>query len=213
MSENSTGSPGRRDRFPGFDVMAQSMHWDAVTRSVIEDRLTWSGTLRFFTPTQARCARALFDELLDQTGGPRIPVLEMVDERLANGETDGWHYDTMPSDSEAWVRTLASLDADAQTRDDAALADLTPRQRRNIIQSVQDLGSDQWHGLDASHVWSLWTRYACTAFYAHPLAWQEIGFAGPAYPRGYKNLGLNRLEPFEVRDAHPELDPGAGMES
>ena len=29
------------------------------------------------------------------------------------------------------------------------------------------------------HVWSLWTRYACTAFYSHPWAWNEIGFGGP----------------------------------
>jgi hypothetical protein len=46
-------------------------------------------------------------------------------------------------------------------------------------------------------------RYACTAFYSHPWAWNEIGFGGPAYPRGYKNLGLDRREPWEVseRDA------------
>jgi hypothetical protein len=57
------------------------------------------------------------------------------------------------------------------------------------------------------HVWSLWTRYACTAFYAHPFAWAEIGFPGPAYPRGYKNAGAGQLEPFEVRDARPGEDP------
>ena len=42
---------------------------------------------------------------------------------------------------------------------------------------------DCWHGRPAKHVWSLWTRYACTAFYSHPSAWTEIGFPGPAYPR------------------------------
>jgi hypothetical protein len=72
---------------------------------------------------------------------------------------------------------------------------------------VQDLGSRDWHGLPAGHVWSLWTRYACTALYAHPAAWDEIGFPGPAYPRGYKNLGVDAREPFEVRDARPTLDP------
>ena len=56
-------------------------------------------------------------------------------------------------------------------------------------------------------MWSLWTRYACTAFYSHPAAWDEIGFAGPAYPRGYKNIGIDKLEPFEVRDADPGDDP------
>ena len=56
-------------------------------------------------------------------------------------------------------------------------------------------------------MWSLWTRSACTAFYSHPLAWNEIGFSGPAYPRGYKNPGIDAREPFEVRDTHPSDDP------
>jgi hypothetical protein len=73
---------------------------------------------------------------------------------------------------------------------------------------VQDLAgdSDSWHGLPASHVWSLWTRYACTAFYAHPWAWNEIGFGGPAYPRGYKNAGLGKREPWE-RPERASHDP------
>ena len=56
-------------------------------------------------------------------------------------------------------------------------------------------------------MWSLWTRYACTAFYAHPFAWAEIGFSGPAYPRGYKNAGVGKLEPFEVADARDSENP------
>ncbi len=44
-------------------------------------------------------------------------------------------------------------------------------------------------------------------------AWQEIGFPGPAYPRGYKNIGIDRREPFEVRDAHPNIADGWAPES
>ena len=79
--------------------------------------------------------------------------------------------------------------------------------RRQLVQAVQDRGSGQWHGLNAAHVWSLWTRYACTAFYAHPSVWDEIGFPGPAYPRGYKNPGVDAREPFEVADVRPDDDP------
>jgi len=61
-------------------------------------------------------------------------------------------------------------------------------------------------------LWSLWIRYACTAFYSHPFAWDEIGFTRPAYPRGYKNLGVDRLEPFEVRDVRPDADPTKGAD-
>ena len=59
----------------------------------------------------------------------------------------------------------------------------------------------------AGQVWSRGTRCACTALYAHPAAWEEIGFPGPAYPRGYKNIGVDGREPFEVKDARPAQDP------
>jgi hypothetical protein len=52
----------------------------------------------------------------------------------------------------------------------------------------------------------MWIRYACVAYYSHPSAWNEIGFGGPAYPRGYKNLGLDRREPWEVREVD-DRDP------
>jgi hypothetical protein len=74
---------------------------------------------------------------------------------------------------------------------------------------MHERGDAGWHGLNASRVWSLWTRYACTAFYSHPWAWNEIGFSGPAFPRGYKNAGLDSREPFEVRDRKPREDPAS----
>jgi hypothetical protein len=50
-------------------------------------------------------------------------------------------------------------------------------------------------------------RYSCTAYYAHPRAWDEMGWGGPAYPRGYKNIGVDAREPYEVADADPGFDP------
>jgi hypothetical protein len=37
----------------------------------------------------------------------------MIDARLAAGETDGWRYEDMPEDGQAWRDTLAYLDEDA----------------------------------------------------------------------------------------------------
>jgi hypothetical protein len=75
-------------------------------------------------------------------------------------------------------------------------------EQTSSIQCVQDLASKgkAWHGYRAERVWGLWTRYACTAYYSHPSAWNEIGFGGPAYPRGYLNLGVDRREKWEVAD-------------
>jgi hypothetical protein len=197
----------RRPRFPGFDVMDQAPHWDEVTRDLVASRLAEHPTKKFFNNIEGRCARFLLDLLTGQQDEPRIPVLEMVDARLAAGETDGWRYDDMPEDGQAWRDSLSYLDEDSRAACGLPFAEAPEKDQLAIIQAVQDLKSADWHGLNAAHVWSLWTRYACTALYAHPWAWNEIGFSGPAYPRGYKNAGVDKLEPFEVRDARPSGDP------
>jgi hypothetical protein len=201
---------GQRQRFPGFDVLGQSPHWDPVTAGVVKARIGPPAPLTFFAAAEQACARAMLNLLTGQDDEPRIPVLEMVDARLAAGETDGWRYADMPEDGQAWRDTLAYLDADAGARCGTTFAAAPEKDQAELIQSVLD--GDDWHGLSAAHVWSLWTRYACTALYSHPSAWDEMGFPGPAYPRGYKNIGVGRLESFEVADARPADDPvGEGL--
>ena len=52
--------------------------------------------------------------------------------------------------------------------------------------------------IDASRAWSVVMRAVLAAFYSHPWAWNEIGFGGPAYPRGYMRLqpGPAGREPY-----------------
>ena len=195
-------TPQGRGRFPGFDVLAEVDRWDDVTAGVVLARLAPTTDLSFFTLAENGAVRALMDLLFAQDCDPRVPVVAMIDARLAAGETDGWHYDDMPGDASAWQQTLAALDEDARELGDRPFARLEQHQQAALVQRVQDLGQDgkTWRGLPAKHVWSLWTRYGCAAFYSHPWAWNEMGFPGPAYPRGYKNMGIDSREPFEVAD-------------
>jgi Gluconate 2-dehydrogenase subunit 3 len=196
-------------RFPGFDVLSQTGRWDPVTADLIAARIGPPQPPQFFTATEQAAAAALLNQLTGQCDEPlEVSIVEMVDARLAAGETDGWRYADMPEDGQAWRDTLGYLDKDAHARCGTSFADAAEADQQAMIQSVQDGADDgAWHGLPATRVWSLWTRYACTALYAHPRAWSEIGFPGPAYPRGYKNAGVGRREPFEVADARPAEDP------
>jgi len=188
-------------------VLDQAGSWDAVTAGVVLSRIGRLPGIRFFTPAEEATATALCDRLLGQDSEPKVAVVPQIDARLAERQTDGWHYADMPEDGQAWRSSLRFLDEDSQDACARDFAQAPAEDQRAILQAVQDLGSKDWHGLNAAHVWSLWTRYACTAFYAHPSAWNEIGFPGPAYPRGYKNAGVDSREPYEVADAYPADDP------
>jgi hypothetical protein len=197
-------TPGGKGRFAGFDVLAEVDRWDDVTAGVVLARLDPQPDYSFFTPAEQATADALFDRLLAQDDEPKVPVLQLVDQRLALDMTDGWFYEDMPEDAEAWRTTLAALDDDAQHQRGSPFHALDRADQAALLQTVAD--AETWHGLNAEHVWSLWTRYACAAFYSHPWAWNEIGFGGPAYPRGYKNLGLGKQERWE-RSETDAADP------
>jgi hypothetical protein len=216
LPRTGTTPGGRQSRFPGFDVLAEVDAWDPVTAGVVLARMGPQPPLRYFDTEQESVARPLMDLILDQHVEPRVPVFEMVDQRLAELTTDGWRYEDLPPDAEAWSRSMTALDEDARERFGRPFSACSVRERGELLQTLLDLGDDPWHGMKADRVWSLWYRYVCSAFYSHPWTWNEIGFPGPAYPRGYKNRGVNRLEPFEVEDRldlDPVADPASPLES
>ena len=55
-----------------------------------------------------------------------------------------------------------------------------------------------------SSFWQLMMGDASDAYYAHPWAWDEIGFGGPAYPRAYTRLERGEPEPWEVEEKRYE---------
>ena len=185
-------------------ALGQVHTWDDATKGVVLARLGPRPPLHFFTPAEEATAGALLDQLLAQWDEPRVPVLEFVDARLSEGVTDGWRFADMPEDGAAWRASLSALDDDAATRHEGRpFGELSHGDQYRLLRHVQDLGAGgkDWHGLHAGHVWTLWTRYACAAFYAHPATWDEIGYGGPAYPRGYLRLGRGVREPWE--EEHP----------
>jgi hypothetical protein len=194
-------------RFPGFSVLGQAGHWDEATRSIVLARLEPPGPTRFFSRAEQATAVALVALLVDVDRRLATSLVAEIDGRLADDETDGWHYDDMPIDEEAWRRSLAALDAEATARGADAFAGLPDDAADAVLAGIAESDAATWHALPRNRTWDLWMRYACTAYYAHPAAWDEMGWPGPAYPRGYKNIGIDAREPFEVRDTHPRVDP------
>jgi gluconate 2-dehydrogenase subunit 3-like protein len=173
-------------------------------------RLEQGGELSFFSIEQAPTLRAFADVVLAQDAEPRVPVVEMVDEKLAAGRLDGYQYEDMPDDRATWQIVLAGLDHSAREwHGSASFADCDAANREGIVKALASaqLTGGPWEQLNVSRAWAVCTRMLLEAFYSHPWAWNEIGFGGPAYPQGYMRLGpLGVLEPRERPGATDE-DP------
>jgi gluconate 2-dehydrogenase subunit 3-like protein len=191
-------TPQMHGRYPDYDVLASARHWDETTRQAILDRVEHPPPLRFFDADEARDLGAFLDVVLAQDAEPRIPVLAMVDAKLDAGKLDGFRYAHMPDDRETWRLVARAL---------AGFAALGTRERYDVVAGFAD-GTLAGLDIDAKSAWSVVMRGALSAFYSHPWAWNEIGFGGPAYPRGYMRLqpGPAGRDPHEALEAF-DVDP------
>ncbi|HEX4804823.1 MAG TPA: gluconate 2-dehydrogenase subunit 3 family protein [Conexibacter sp.] len=197
-------TPQMHGRYPDYDVLSQARHWDEATRRVVMRRVRETPPIRFFANEEIPTLRAFLDTVLAQDAEPRIPVLEMVDAKMHARRFDGWRYAGMPDDAQVWKVVAAGLDEAAGGCFAACDAD----ERLEICGAFSrgELGGGAWERVDVRRAWSVVMRIALAQFYSHPWAWNEIGFGGPAYPRGYARLGVGMGESWEGTPQF-DLDP------
>ncbi len=192
-------TPQMHGRFPDYDVLAEQDHWDEVTRRVVLSRVHDVPEIRFFETAELATLTVFADLFLAQDSEPRIPVMAYVDEKLHSGELDGYPYFDMPADRETWRRVSRGLDEEARRRGADRFALLGLDDQLEIVHrfAKAKLHGGVWDTLNVSRAWGVVTRHLLHQFYSHPWAWNEIGFGGPAYPRGYSRFGSPHLDTAE----------------
>ena len=192
-------TPQMRGRYPDYDVLHEADHWDDVTRRLVLDRVQNVPPIRFFTAAEALTLGAFCDLVLAQDSEPKIPVLNMVDAKLYSGELDGFRYEDMPDDPETWRRVALGLDTAARQHGAVDFVNAALEVQELVVKAFAegDLHGEVWDELPAARAWKVVTRAILSAFYSHPWAWNEIGFGGPAYPRGYARIGACQRESWE----------------
>lgn len=199
-------------RYPGYDVLAKrdTPSWDSISRQVVEARLATPLQPRFFDQAQWAAVVALCDCVVAQPADrPEVPVAAMLDARLFENHGDGWRDARMPPLRDAWRIGLAALDGESRAAHGVVLAQLDPGQLTMLIGSMQrgELHGDEWHGIPPALFFServLHDLYG--VYYSHPAAWSEIGFGGPANPRGYVRLYKDRRDPWEAIEVAVDAD-------
>jgi len=163
--------------------------------------------IRFFTPAEARTMEAVVDRILpqdDRTEERRIPILPIIDERLFANRIEGYRYEDMPHDQEAYRIAAKAIEETAHALYKNSFADLSTLEQEEILQAIHDekpfAAERTWARMNIRRFWELLISDCCSAYYAHPWAWDEIGFGGPAYPRGYMRLERGEPEPWEVKE-------------
>lgn len=201
-------------RFPGYDVLAKrgSPSWNAKTREVIDQRLALPRQPRFLSPEEFRLLEALCSRIVPQPPErPPVPLAAMVDAKLFEDRRDGHRDHRLPPLRDAWRQGLAGIEAEAQRRSNVPFAALDAAEQDVLLGAVQEgkIPGD-WDGMAPDLFFKKrLIPDIVTSYYGHPTAWNEIGFGGPASPRGYVRLDLDRRDPWEAAEAEPGLEETA----
>lgn len=197
--------------YSGFSTLSQQSFWDPATRKVVLDRVGSSLPLRFFSADEAKFWEAVFDHLIpqtDRTPDRRIPILPALDDRLNRNRTGGYRYEDMPHDQEAYRLGADAIQQEAQHRYGGDFLVIPYLQQDLILKALHDgkpaSARQIWKRMSVHRFWQLILGDAIEAYYAHPWAWDEIGFGGPAYPRAYFRLERGEAEPWEVEEQRYE---------
>ena len=172
---------------------------------------------RFFTAIEWETLSALCDRIMPQPANrPAVPLPAYVDAKITEKHLDGYRYASLPQQGEAWQRGLAALDAEAQAGHGGRFHTLASDQQDGLIKRMQegDLKHEAWGGMPCKPFFEHRVIADIThAYYAHPTAWNELGFGGPASPRGYVRMQLDRRDPWEAAEAKPGEEERARREN
>jgi len=199
------------DRYPGYDVLAKrySPSWNEQTRQVVDARLSLDPTAHlFFSDEEWPTVRAISARIVPQpTSGPeRVPVAALIDRKLHADAGDGYRDARLPPMGEAWRRALRAIDGEAAARHRRRFHDCAAAEQDALLRVVQagDARDPAWGDMPPAVFFTERLLHdIVTAYYAHPAAWSEIGFGGPAGPRGYVRMNYDRRDPWEAAEAKP----------
>ncbi len=210
----------RQDLYPGYDVLAKrdTPSWNEQTREVIDARLALDPEGHsFFTDAEWATLKALVDRIVPQPASRTapIPVAAMVDEKM-RGPGDGFRIASLPPMGEAWRRGLAALAAEAEERHGRRFHEIGTAEQDAIVRDAKEGRGKEaaWAGLPPKEFFShRVVPDVVKSYYAHPTAWNEIGWGGPASPRGYVRMDFNRRDPWEAAEAKPGQEEKARREN
>ncbi len=201
----------RKNLYPGYDVLAKrdTPSWNAKTREVIDARLRLGPhTRRFLTEAEWATLRAICDRIVPQPSErpDNVCVPALVDHKLATKSLDGFRHAELPEQGEAWRRGLAAFEAEAHAAYGAPFSDLGAWAQDGLLKAAEagTLAHAAWGGMPPKLFFGQRViPDVVKAYYEHPTAWSEIGWGGPAGPRGYVRMDFDRRDPWEAAEAKP----------
>ena len=192
--------------YAGYDVLEKwdSVSYNAATRAVLARRLQAVPKRQFLSADEWTLLEAVCARLIPQPDRTLpIPITPWIDEALALNRGEGFRHDDMPPQRDAWRRGIAGIEGEARQRHGRRFVELESGLQDRLLEAMQTGTVDPllWGGLPVKRFFvDVLLKTVAGVYYSHPAAWSEIGFGGPAGPRGYVRMGFDDRDPWEAKE-------------
>lgn len=178
--------------YPEFDVMEQKEYWDDHSREIVEKRLLKeAATYQSLTEREANTLFQFCSILLDEQREEILRyILRHFDQKLSSDIGEGQRKKNIPPAPILIKGGLAELFEWGE-----------PIEKKQVERMINDshVFSCQEFSVPIKDFMSKMLLVTTAAYYSHPVVWSEIGYAGPAYPRGYVRTEWGLTDPWEAR--------------
>lgn len=185
--------------------MDEEKQWDSHTRQIVGKRTETDSffPLQYFTEKESSTLFQLCAIFLDDLRDPIISfIVHHFDSTLAANIGESQRKAGVPQQSVLIRDGLALLDQVCTHIYGSSFDSLKDETKKEVVSNLMQGNFTLEYGQISIPVKDFIQKIsseATAAYYSHPIIWSEIGYAGPAYPRGYVRTELGLTDPWEAK--------------
>jgi len=196
-----------RTRYPGYDILKEQYHWDDHTREIVLKRLGPFPEHKFLNEYQAQMIFAIAQHVVYDNRKEILDyVLHHMDSTLSSLVGEDQRKAGTPEQKVLIREGLKAIDKLANKKYGKPFLEINIEQQLSVLTALhkgQAPPMDEWQTIPQKELFKKLATTIVSAYYSHPTVWSEIGYGGPAYPRGYVRVERGLTDPWEAkRDAN-----------
>lgn len=181
----------KESHYPGYDVWEEHTEWDEHTRSIVVRRKTPQVVYKYFSREEAMMMEAAIYLLVDDRRLEILTyVLQHLDESLSAEIGESQRKQGVLEKKALFRDGLGRIELISHRGHGMGFVTLQMDQQTEVLRTTEQEYPDFFKQL---------VNMVVEAYYSHPIVWSDIGYGGPAYPRGYVRVEKGLLDPWEAK--------------
>lgn len=193
----------KQSHYPSFDVMNEQDEWDDHTQTVVTSRLKPRRSYQFLTDGEAETIRRICSILVNDEKAEVLDfVIDHIDQTLYQSTGEGQRKTGVPKAPELIRGGLKAIEASARSKSGSSFLELNTSDQKDLLGNISVGKSEpqgNWSNIPQTEWFKKLLNLTIESYCSHPSVWSAIGYAGPAYPRGYVRTQLGQLDPWEAK--------------